>query len=227
MWKEQAEALSTVERRVSHAEGRAEVLGEQAKAAASALERAARAEERSEVMCDMQTKLPFLIRAVTGSLAGQVLPAKCLLPQTIKLELEDKEYATSDPYGTEQLHCPLAKGTGHRQGPDGVGHGSGRAQPGDASSRSPSGARSRVVAAIRSAAATRPGAESARGRSKEHGHLASATPREDQASRGGPMPAAAAAGQGQAGLKPQSGQAGMVQRAMNAISGSRSRQLKL
>jgi len=100
--KEITAALVLVEKQISRAEGRAEVLGEQTRATSQALERAARAEERTEVMTDLQKQLPFLIRAVTGSLAKQGWPAtlNTAFPNAIKLEYEDDKCALAEtiPY---------------------------------------------------------------------------------------------------------------------------------
>jgi len=88
--KEASAAQILAEKKVSHAEGQSEVLHERACMAAQALERAARAEERSEVLCDLQTKLPFLIRAVTSSLANEGWPAaQNAFPNMIKLEYDE------------------------------------------------------------------------------------------------------------------------------------------
>mmetsp|Transcript_41157 Transcript_41157/g.78877 ORF Transcript_41157/g.78877 Transcript_41157/m.78877 type:complete len:282 (+) Transcript_41157:98-943(+) len=88
--KETSAARILAEKKISHAEGQSEVLREQACMAAQSLERAARAEERSEVLCDLQTKLPFLIRAVTSSLANEGWPAaQNAFPNMIKLEYDE------------------------------------------------------------------------------------------------------------------------------------------
>merc|ERR1712008_559435 len=61
--------------------------------------------------CDLQTKLPFLIRAVTGSLAKEGWPAAPnMFPKNIKLEYEDDKCSLADPYmDSDSAHQQFAK----------------------------------------------------------------------------------------------------------------------
>lgn len=94
--KEQSGKLSSVEARIAHAEGRAEILTEPAQSAADALQRAARAEERARLLGDLQQKLPMLINAVVTSMlypAAHPRSRQAFTPGPVKLELEDGLWA--------------------------------------------------------------------------------------------------------------------------------------
>eukprot|EP00928_Gymnodinium_smaydae_P027883 TRINITY_DN2141_c1_g1_i3.p1 TRINITY_DN2141_c1_g1~~TRINITY_DN2141_c1_g1_i3.p1 ORF type:complete len:237 (+),score=63.36 TRINITY_DN2141_c1_g1_i3:76-786(+) len=101
--KEQSTKLSTVEARVAHAEGRAEVFANQAQAASGVVERAARAEARAEILGDLHTKLPLLVRAVVASVSDQPWQPQgssgLPLRGSIKMELEDAVQMKGDSYG--------------------------------------------------------------------------------------------------------------------------------